>query len=85
VSLIQLNKKNCRWFKDLCIRWKPDVINLNLQKKRWNTTQSRHTFSSKIVDKLNSLSEVTVTVNSINIFKSRLNEDNLNDKKCLPT
>jgi ABC-type bacteriocin/lantibiotic exporter with double-glycine peptidase domain len=31
-----------------------------------------HTFSSRIVDKWNSLTEVTITAISINIFKSRL-------------
>jgi hypothetical protein len=38
-----------------------------------------HTFSSRIVDKWNSLTEVTITAISINIFKSRLNEENWND------
>lgn len=69
---MQSLKTRCHQFK---LAKKKDEIQL----------KSRHTFSSKIVDKWNSLSEVTVTVNSINIFKSRLNEDNLNDKKFLPT
>ena len=44
---------------------------LKLVKKRCNTTQRLNTFSIRIVDHWNNLSEDTVTANSINIFKSR--------------
>ena len=52
---------------------------LKLVKKRCNTTQRLNTFSMRIVDHWNNLSEDTVTANSINIFKSRLNEGNWNE------
>jgi hypothetical protein len=58
---------------------------LKLVKKRCNTTQRLNTFSMRIVDHWNNLSEDTVTANSINIFKSRLNEENWNEKKFVPT
>ena len=50
-----------------------------------NTTQRLNTFSMRIIDHWNNLSEYTVTTNSINIFKSRLNEENWNEKKIVPT
>ena len=58
---------------------------LKLVKKRCNTTQRLNTFSMRIVDHWNNLLEDTVTANSINIFKSRLNEENWNEKKFIPT
>lgn len=58
---------------------------LKLVKKRCNTTQRLNTFSMRIIDHWNNLSEDTVTANSINIFKSRLNEENWNEKKFVPT
>ena len=45
---------------------------LKLFKKQCRTTHRLHTFSSRIVDQWNSLSNSTVTAKSVNAFKSSL-------------
>ena len=56
-----------------------------LQKKRCYTTQRLHSFSSRVVDHWNGLSTETVSAKSVNIFKNRLNSEDWNMTKFVPT
>ena len=56
---------------------------LKLFKKQCRTTHRLHTFSSRIVDQWNSLSNSTVTAKSVNAFKSSLNDEDWNPYKFI--
>lgn len=88
-DLIQVYKAfhgldDIKW-QDMFIRSTNDTRghSLKLFKRQCRTTQRLNTFAFRVIDSWNNLSEETVNATSLNMFKSRLNQENWNDNKFI--